>query len=215
MKMKIFKDTVCKKNAPLIEVFIWVFNVVFVVTLLLSCNKNRKNSQCELEDSIVVAYFPYIFDANISVTCKYMMSSAYKKKTIDTIILPHDYFYNLKDSLKKYKIIGKKIFDCRILIKFDGYNIGIDQFLNVMDENENIVELSPELIYTILKKIKYFNYFSMEDLEYSYIIEHFGMPDDYKYIPLKDSMKVIKEGGGFEYISKPKGLRKIYIVPSK
>ena len=210
---KIFKYITCETSFPLLGTLVWLFNVIFLVTLFFSCN-NRKSTQCELTDSIVVAYYPYIFETSTNVKCKDMMSWAVRISPIDTIKLPRDYFYILKDSLKNPQIYEKKPIDCRILIKSDGYNFGIDQFLNVVNENEKNVKLSPKFIYTILKEIKYFNYFSMEDLEYSFIIEHFGIPDDYKYISLKDSIKVFKEEGGFEYIRKPKELRKIYIVPS-
>lgn len=191
---------------------VWMFNVVFVVILISSCTE-KKISRYELADSIVVTYYPYIFETSTPRTCKEMMSAATRVAPTDTIMFYKDYFYRLKDSLKNLRINGKKIVDCRILIKSDGYNIGIDQFFNVMDENDNVVEFSPKLVYTILKDIKYFNYFSTEDMEYSYVIEHFGMPEDYNYIPLKDSMKVIKEEGGFGYIPKPKSMRKTYIVP--
>ncbi len=211
---KIFENTVCKKTyVSLLGKLLWIFNVMFVVTLFFSCNKNMKKNQDELTDSIVVAFYPYVFETSTPRTCKDMMSSATRVAHADTIMFYRDYFYRLKDSLKNLRINGKKTIDCRILIKSDGYNIGIDQFFNVVDENDNVVELSPKLIYTILKDIKYFNYFSTEDMEYSYVIEHFGLPEDYNYIPLKDSMKVIKEEGGFDYIPKPKSMRKTYIVP--
>jgi hypothetical protein len=143
-----------------------------------------QNKQINRE-SIKIAYLKGSLETPMAIRCGVIRSypQSYLKK--DTLIIDQEKIKEIKMHLQRSKVDSlNPICDVRLdcyIIEADGdsLSICIGDF-NCMVLNGKPMNANDTLAYLIKKYSGYYNYFSVNGLEYFKEIKLFGIPDDYK-----------------------------------
>ncbi len=152
-----------------------------IACLLCSCHQQepKYNSQY---DSIIVAYYPYLFETSVAITCKDMERNMQKSNNSIVNYISVEDYHHFCDILNNRKHAESPC-EARIFIQMDTVKICLGDFMTCACDIEDIgLNITLEEIYWIKSIIGYYNWFKDDDLIYDAGIQQFGVPHNYHYI---------------------------------
>ena len=160
---------------------IFVISILGTVTCLLSSCHQKGPEYDKQYDSIIVAFYPYLYESSVSTTCKDM--EHYMKQSNKSIVK----YINVEDYHHFCSILNKRKhieFSCesRIYIQMDTIKVCLGGLISCACDNDGVgLDISPEENYWIKSIIGYYNWFKDDDLIYDTGIRQFGIPQNYHY----------------------------------
>lgn len=180
MKQKILQRREKKGN--------YLYNIIFVLFVLNSCIKGNLYWEKDIffikSDTIEVVYSPVLMETPIGFGYQHLKSYTFQKA--DTVYLAKCDFLEIASCLDRFKIITKhEDCDSRFYIKYGKFDFYLQENPLYSCENKKTPFFkSKYALYLLLDKCLYFNHLPYEELEWNTLIKKYGIPEDYKYIPL-------------------------------
>ena len=166
--------------------------IIMFFQIILGCSATRI-FDCEKEmsfvhnDTIEVVYSPVLVESPVGVGHHHLKSYVFPKA--DTIYLKKCDFLELASCLNRFKTVTSHD-DCnpRYYIKYGNKDVFLKENpLYSCDNKKTPFFKNKYALYLLLNKCLFYNHIPIEELKWNSLIRQYGIPKDYKYIPLYDS----------------------------
>ncbi len=148
------------------------------------CHNKRTTEQIgNINDSIIVSYYPYMFESTERVTCSSMAEETAKIPVDSIVYLQMEDFNEIKAFVTMPHVIRDTIgCDSRMYVRYNKKVVCIGNISSCLcDMDGNKLESNSKIVYMIKWRAGYFNCFSEHELEFDETIGMFGIPIDYTY----------------------------------